>query len=121
MSGFNSKVVRLKAEYVVDAVKGQFPFQFQSGAIKSYVGYAIIPAANLFQFQSGAIKSVLQGAFSVFLGGFQFQSGAIKSSDELFRSHDFELFQFQSGAIKSWGYGLQNKRFGIVSIPKWCD
>ena len=56
-AGFNSKMVRLKDYgFDIEEIKRNL-FQFQNGAIKSYV--LILHAYNTkkFQFQNGAIKS----------------------------------------------------------------
>ena len=55
-AGFNSKVVRLKADKMRQATKLN-EFQFQSGAVKSVFSGELNSPLYLFQFQSGAVKS----------------------------------------------------------------
>ena len=53
--GFNSKMVRLKADSEWSPTV-LWKFQFQNGAIKSYLGVSNYPCYKKFQFQNGAIK-----------------------------------------------------------------
>jgi len=60
-------------------------FQFQCGAIKSFVLSAVIAYVRKFQFQCGAIKSFMEKGVQIKnCFSFQFQCGAIKRDKRKF-------------------------------------
>ena len=78
-SGFNSKMVRLRAITRYIEPSAACTFQFQNGAIKSEFSFTFIAPPVEFQFQNGAIKRLRVIAKVIRSLGFQFQNGAIKS------------------------------------------
>ena len=58
VTGFNSKLVRLKGVGYLEAICSGYQFQFQTGAIKScHRAESEERGDDKFQFQTGAIKS----------------------------------------------------------------
>ena len=99
---FDSKLVRLKAQDLLQSVFGSGAFRFQTGSIKStYLPFVVMPRPT-FRFQTGSIKSVPTGSgFTVVLTTFRFQTGSIKSVQSATFQGETNEFRFQTGSIKS--------------------
>ena len=98
---FNSKLVRLKVWNPLKKPRTLKRFQFQTGAIKSWVPSRY--ASHMDSFNSKLVRLKASAGFSVTGAGvsFQFQTGAIKRF-EVYPGVGFGAgFQFQTGAIKS--------------------
>ena len=121
-NGFNSKLVRLKADKPPSFRARLTSFNSKLVRLKGDRPGAIdSPYAQSFQFQTGAIKSQQRFARRAELYLFQFQTGAIKRQEVEGLEPPPAWFQFQTGAIKrtrrmsSWRCVMR------VSIPNWCD
>ena len=144
--GFNSKLVRLKAQYAFGYPAIRSKFQFQTGSIRrSEIVLTATSRTKLFQFQTGSIRSlrVLTLRAAGCGGSFQFQTGSIRSvifSDrtesplqrfnsklvrlEVKRELESPLqisFQFQTGSIRSATSASLTATIAMVSIPNWFD
>ena len=76
--GFNSKMVRLKAE--VRRNLWLLKIRFNSTMVRLKAGYKEmdIDTVSLFQFQNGAVKRYNSDKFRIYTDMFQFQNGAVK-------------------------------------------
>ena len=98
--GFNSTMVRLKANPIASIIALHSMFQFHNGSIKRTPSTPLTPPSTSFQFHNGSIKR---------LGG-PFFSAPLDN-----------LFQFHNGSIKSQTKGYGSNRHEKVSIPQWFD
>ena len=122
-AGFNSKLVRLKAngykvgligelefQFQIGAIKRKprletrlrrLQFQFQIGAIKSDTGRRVLFAGEVFQFQIGAIKSETRDASFLSISSFNSKLVRLKVNKMVVvNANSLSTFQFQIGAIK---------------------
>jgi len=96
---FNSNLVRLKVNDILECLHVGCTFQFQSGAIERNTLRRVCSFSDSFQFQSGAIERRRRGS----------------------TSNTASMFQFQSGAIESQSPPDGYFTGRLVSIPIWCD
>ena len=100
LSGFNSKMVRLKGEGAYGLYLMFKEFQFQNGSIKSHDVLQNRRCAVVFQFQNGSIKRDIDDGTQYPGIWFQFQNGSIKRTGGTMSGPLTTQFQFQNGSIK---------------------
>ncbi len=77
--GFNSKMVRLKAEHYPIDFPAVLMFQFQNGTIKSSIKIKLLLYLLSFNSKMVRLKALSYQQVEVPISRFQFQNGTIKS------------------------------------------
>ena len=121
-SCFNSKLVRLKDDKLVEQEATETGFNSKLVRLKGEAQQAFRPDTISFQFQTGAIKSV-DSEDILYIRRMSFNSKLVRLKVKYkVRSHmDVDMFQFQTGAIKSAMNFVNVIDDFEVSIPNWCD
>ena len=119
---FNTKKVRLKLERLSLCCRHYIRFQYQKGAIKTYLGRVIKPPAReYFNTKKVRLKLAFRRPRARVSSAFQYQKGAIKTVAALNDCIVVLKFQYQKGAIKTSLSLIGGRLRDLISIPKRCD